>query len=320
MRLHNDKPMPVSVARQDPLGVTLVEVLASIAILGVLLALLLPAIANSRRAAAALQCRTRMAQVGRATHNFEERNRRYPDGAYSLDWHVELLPDLDRSDLCRQLKDAEESSDGFRLQEVLRGSSVPALQCPSDPGSVKWKWAINFSKNGGSMFLAYEEIPGESHGLILGPLSSRDITDGLSMTAYVSEQMNEFRVNSTDRRAVWQTPIYYGSPNQLDLFADLCESMPNGAVDRPRTKIGRGPLNFIQGLERYDHIVRPNHATCLNGPADFRFASFTANSLHAGGAHVLMADGAVRFVNDNVGRVVWRAMGTRNGNETITLP
>lgn len=316
MRLHDDNPKRVSIARREPMGVTLVDVLVSIGILGLLLALLLPAIANSRRAAVAVECRTRMSEVGRATHNFEERNRRYPDGVDSLDWHVELLPDLDRSDLSRQLKDAEESSDGLRLQEVLHGSSVPVLQCPSDPGSVKWKWAINYSRNSGSMFMAYE-MEGESHGLVLGQLSSRDITDGLSMTAYVSEQMNEFRVNSTDRRAVWRTPTFYGFPNQLDLFADLCESMPNGAVGGPRP---RSPLSFTTGLERYDHIVRPNHATCFNGKGDFRFAAFTANSLHTGGVHVLMADGAVRFVNDNVSRDVWRAMGTRNGHETVTLP
>ena len=96
--------------------------------------------------------------------------------------------------------------------------------------------------------------------------------------------------------------------------------MPSGAVGGPRTAGSRGPLNFIEGLTRYDHIVRPNHASCLNGKGDFRFASYAANSLHTGGVHVLMADGAVRFVNDSVGRDIWRAMGTRNGHEAVTLP
>ena len=132
------------------------------------------------------------------------------------------------------------------------------------------------------------------------------------MTAYVSEQMNEFHWNSSDLRCFWKTPILYNQRNQLDLFADLCESMPNGAVGGA---LNLGPITITSQVEQYDHIIRPNRASCIND-----VGAFTANSLHRGGVNVLMADGAVRFVNDHVARTVWRAMGTRNGHENISLP
>ncbi len=319
MRLNH--PHTETVDRPARLGISLVELLVSIGILAMLFALLLPAIGSARRTADAVQCRARMSQIGLALHSFEERNRRYPCGNGELDWHYELLPDLDRVDLFRQLQGHGE--DSLHLSVVMSVTSVPVLQCPSDPKLGSWKSAINFLRNAGSMFAAYE-YPFDTDGMtsipLGGPVSSRDIPDGLSMTAYVSEQMNEFRSLSTDRRAKWRTPILYGQPNQLDLFADLCESMPSGALGSPGGPGDNFPLTFIDGLTRYDHIVRPNHASCRNKTLDSRFGAFTANSLHSGGVHVLMADGAVRFVNNNVTRVVWRGMGTRNGHETITLP
>lgn len=308
-------PSTEAIDRTARRGVSLVEVLVSIGVLAMLFALLMPAIGSSRLTADAVQCRARMSQLGRAVHSFEERNRHYPHGIGHLDWQFAVLPDLDQADLFRQLQGQEE--DRGRLLEIMSATALPVLQCPSDPKLASWRSAINFLRNGGSMFDAYE-FPDNTHGMTWGAVSPSDVSDGLSATAYVSEQMNEFRSNSTDRRAKWRTPTVYAQPDQLDLFADLCESMPNGAIGGPTDEIF--PLSFIDGFTRYDHIVRPNHATCRNKTLDSRFAAFTANSLHAGGVHVLMADGAVRFVNDNVARSVWRGMGTRNGHEAITLP
>ena len=294
-------------------GVTLLEVIVCIAVLAMLFAILLPAFMASRAAADAVGCRARMNQVGRAVHNFEERHRRFPDANGLLDWQFELLPELDRSDLFRQLQGhAEESTVLFA---ICPATSVPILQCPSDSKFASAKCAVNFLRNGGATFYAYEED--DSHGFNRPRLSSRDVTDGLSMTAYVSERSNELFATNSDRRAFWTTPVLYVLPLELDLFANLCEAMPNGAAVGPDN---HQTHTFFEGSIRYDHIARPNHATCKNAGANFFYAAFTANSLHAGGVNVLMADGAVRFVNDHVTRPVWRAMGTRNGRETFTLP
>lgn len=305
MRQHDHKSKPTD--RPVRLGVTLVEVLVSIGLLGMLLALLLPAIGNSRRAADTTQCRARLSQIGRANHNFEERHGHFAKGYAKLDWHYALLPDLEQNDLFCQLQGHED--DSF-VEDIVR-SPVMVFKCPSDP-RFSSNVEVNFVRNGGSMFYRFENGK-DSTGLNCTKFSSRDITDGLSMTAYASEQMNEFRWNSTDRRGNWRLPILYDQRNQLDLFADLCESMPTGAVGGP---MQLSPNTFTRGSsERYDHIMRPNSPSCLS-----EVAGFAANSLHNGGVNVLMADGAVRFVNDHVSRPVWRAMGTRNGNETTALP
>ncbi len=295
-------------------GVTLIDVIVSTAALGLLMAILLPAIANSRHSAAKALCRSRMSQVGRATHNFEGRNRRYPDGIGSLSWHYELLPDLEQSALYRQLKVFEDPDTPVVL-EITRSTALPVFQCPTDPRLSTSPFAFNWVMNKGSMFYIYEEL--DSHAFNMSPLSARDVTDGLSMTAFVSEKMNVFLAQSSDRRGVWRTPILYGYPNQLDLFADLCESMPSGAAGGPYDYC----CNEFSYGSQYNHIVRPNRSTCLNGTAQGGgLAAWTANSLHLGGVNVLLADGAVRFVSDSVGRPVWRAMGTRNGHEAFTLP
>lgn len=304
--------------RATRLGITLIEVIVATAILALLLSILIPAVLQACRNSDTVLCRARMSQIGIATHNFEERNRRYPCGIGMLTWHFELLPDLDRTDLFRQLQGQTHDEALYGdLFNIANSTSVPTLQCPSDPMSASKKYVVNFLQCGGSTFGLYEDS--DSHAFNTAPLSSRDVTDGLSMTAYVSEQMNEFLMESPDRRGVWQIPLPFGNPQQLDLFADLCEKMPQYAAAGP---FDWGPLTYFTGTVWYNHIVRPNHATCLNAMSNGSrlLAGLTANSLHSGGVNVLMADGAVRFVNDNVARVVWRGMGTRNGHETFTLP
>lgn len=289
-------------------GVTIVEVLVTISILGLLFAILLPAIFATRGSANAVTCRARMSQIGRAVHNFEERNGRYPNGKGFLDWQFELLPDLDRSELYRQLDGHEEEP--IVIGPICHATSVPILQCPTDSAIRTHKYAINFLLNGGEKDRRYEED--DPSGFDTGLLSSRDVVDGLSTTVFVCEKMNEFLFSSPDRRGEWRTPTMYTSLNQLDLFADECEAMPEGAAGGP---FEGNLLTFFDGSMVYDHIARPNRASCSN-----YFGCVTANSNHVGGVHVLMADGAVRFVNDHVTRPVWRAMGTRNRHESVSLP
>ena len=152
MRQHHR--IPKTIDRPLQLGVTLVEVLVSVAIVALLLALLLPAIASARRSADGVLCRSRLSQIGRASHNFEERTRHLPNGYGDLDWQFDLLPDLDLTDLYRQLK--ENMEDGVVLFGILDHSSIPVLQCPSDTRGTSNRETINFLINGGSMFDYYE--------------------------------------------------------------------------------------------------------------------------------------------------------------------
>jgi prepilin-type processing-associated H-X9-DG protein len=296
-------------------GVTLVEVTVALAVVFILAALFLPAIQSSRSAARAATCRARMQQLGVAVQNFESRHRHYPDGRGVFTWHFDLLPDLQHAELYRALIPFAE--DSLSAQPIVRNSSLPVLQCPSDSSSTRWPWSINFFRNAGSTFAALEDEESHAFDYYIFPLSSANVTDGLSNTAYVSERLNADLASTHDRRAFWKTPIGYYLPNQLDDFANLCESMPIGAIGPPQNF---HQLSLISGFSRYDHIVNPNRSSCRNFEASFSFGAFPANSEHHGGVNVLMADGAVRFISNAISRQTWRALGTRNGHEVVSIP
>jgi prepilin-type processing-associated H-X9-DG protein len=68
---------------------------------------------------------------------------------------------------------------------------------------------------------------------------------------------------------------------------------------------------------RYNHILGPNAQSCKYAGARWDGVIVTASSKHAGGVHVLFADGSVRFVDATVNQDVWKAIGTISGGETL---
>ena len=80
---------------------------------------------------------------------------------------------------------------------------------------------------------------------------------------------------------------------------------------------------YHNGGVSYDHLLTPNQAGCYNGPEDLDFGNFPflipPSSMHPNGVNVLFADGSVHFITDGISDDVWRALGTRNGHETVSL-
>ncbi len=123
-------------------GFTLVELLVVIAIIGVLVALLLPAIQAAREAARRSQCSNNMKQIGLAVLNYESAVGRLPAGSttetasiggpYYTTWTVEILPYLEQAPLY-DLWDSKQdiiAATNRRLRETF----VSSYQCPSDQG------------------------------------------------------------------------------------------------------------------------------------------------------------------------------------------
>ncbi len=297
---------------------TLVELLVVIAIIGVLVALLLPAIQAAREAARRMQCVSVLRQWGLAMHNYEGAHGFLPEGnrgnptAENPDsrrrtWVVLVWP----------FQTLHFFQDPNTIQNSLEGiyaQTSPLYYCPSDrPGALWmgdpfWRARGNYVINWGNMAVPFDPMDlQQDPNLGIGPFGYEDFisrdrprttafrhfTDGTSNTMIMSEAI--MAANDTDQDI------------RGDMLNDdractqyMTINTPNSGIDVP-----------LSGWCVNNGVNPP----CENG----EFSHKAARSNHPGGVNVLFGDGALQFVNDNVALDVWRAIGTMNGGETIGL-
>lgn len=307
-------------------GITIQEVLIIIAILAILFMLLLPAIQHARETARQTQCASNLRQIGIAVNSYQSTHGVYP-GSY-LNWDEQILPHMEQQavyDVVQRYK-----ATGFIADEER--PSVPVYVCPSDGAAERQRgWNLSYRMNHGfwhvkycgNGFYAACKVP-------WGPLwvdkqyrqiSPADITDGLSYTAAVSEKLcvplsDERPGPAYEHPHLWirlmRETLPVTDPDEMDEFARRCEfePLPVGVS----LVINQNTLGGV-GNETYDHVLPPNRNSCDNG--FLHMSAVTATSLHRSGVNLLLADGSVKFVSDDVDRNVWRAYGSRNGGETI---
>ncbi len=135
-------------------GFTLVELLVVIAIIGILVALLLPAIQAAREAARRSQCTNNLKQVAVALHNYHDTHRTFPRFAYypsgQSHWqgysvHVRLLPFIERAELYDEIRIASQEFgiSGHTINSVHQRERVGAYVCPSDQAFPDANWPSN---------------------------------------------------------------------------------------------------------------------------------------------------------------------------------
>ncbi|WP_165236021.1 DUF1559 family PulG-like putative transporter [Aquisphaera insulae] len=309
-------------------GFTLIEALVVIAIIGILVALLIPAVQAARAAARRMQCVNNLKQIGLGIHQHAETRNTFPSGGSGplpASYLVQILPYLENS----VLYNAINLTDPFGVANSTAQSLTPRyFICPSDAGGrpPDMEHAVNYAGNTGRDVLAGEGI------FILKPLAARDITDGLSQTVGVSEwligpsfgvdfnpkQGRDLSTIDRNRRRYKLRQVYTDSPADLDAFVRTCETLnladiDPGGVTGFTTGFSWLTGNLLSGTQ-YNHVMRPNQPCCW---AMQNITAATASSLHVGGVHVLMMDGGVRFVKDSIDPQVWTAVGTRAGGEVV---
>jgi prepilin-type processing-associated H-X9-DG protein len=297
-------------------ALTLVELLAIIAIIGILIALLLPAVQTAREASRQTQCTSNMRQVALAIHEYESAYRVLPTTAYAnYSFHVQLLPYIEQTPVYERITFSTNAMD---YEGPLNYVRVPVFECPSDDSRLRvppLKAATNFHGNWGTgaqrygnngVFSYRNDLPG-----YFVYLRFASITDGLSQTAMLAE------VAASDgsmhaKRAFWRTPRLTAR-DQLDEFAAACRAMPT-AARKPRP-VGRGRpwLACIVISNLYNHVLPPNHPSCANG-GDYALGALTSSSFHNFGANVAMADGSIQRVSGSIDITAWRAIGSRAGD------
>jgi prepilin-type N-terminal cleavage/methylation domain-containing protein/prepilin-type processing-associated H-X9-DG protein len=332
-------------------GFTLIELLVVIAIIAVLIALLLPAVQQAREAARRTQCKNNLKQIGLALHNYHDAFNVFPFGkgasyaspaaAYAR-WsqHAMILPYIDQAPLYNSINFSDAPSTpgmggvvNFMPAYTSASNNGPsqafigAFLCPSDlapngPGQN------NYVGNQGSWLCDRSDYPGSPSDVspnetqpgvfyYLSQVRMRDVIDGSSNTCFFSEKIRG-----------------QGIPNPVsDLFViapqtslagtySTCQSI-NPATATPLTS--KWGYSWVMGencCSQYNHVAVPNSYSCagtgFTGTMTNMAMQVSPTSRHTGGVHVLMGDGAVTFVSSNIDLNLWRAVGTRNGSETVS--
>ena len=329
-----------SVRRPATFGFTLVELLVVIAIIGILIALLLPAVQAAREAARRMQCSNNQKQVALAFHNFHSAFGHFPHGqnkplAIILNseidkhgWFPLILPYVEQNALHEEfqkvLRGEGTAADGSAGTEsrvwwtYQRWNSVAAFACPSDGASPK-VITSGWSESPGGQPENSQGFSGNYVGLagstVFNPSSDAN-----------GENLNGiFYAHSKTRIA----DIRDGSSNTLLVGELVLVEEPAGTMwvidHRGRYwNIHQGntlfstlhPPNTTVGDRSTWCIDKPPHAPCQSNGTDNVFQAL--RSYHTGGVNVALADGSVQFLSENIDLTTYQALGSRNGGEVVS--
>jgi prepilin-type N-terminal cleavage/methylation domain-containing protein len=328
-------------------GFTLVELLVVIAVIGILIALLLPAIQSAREAARRMTCQNNLKQFGIALHRHVEAKKCFPSGAESrayakvpstpytfYRWSalVRLMPYLEETtaysalDLTQPLYGADLKVTPANRAGVAQ--IVPLFLCPSDRqqpvasgfGPTNYATCTGSGMGGGTPF--------KTDGIfyINSETTTSQITDGLSHTAAMSESILGngpaplFDASQVDPRTT------YAFVNSVPLTDATCQKARIWNFSDLR---GFSWANGEYRCTLYNHIWTPNstNVDCVSsvivGKISVLYSCYgwrTARSRHRGGVNVLIADGSGSFYTDDIDLATWKALSTREDGELASTP
>jgi prepilin-type N-terminal cleavage/methylation domain-containing protein len=283
--------------RNQKRGFTLIELLVVIAIIAILIALLLPAVQQAREAARRTQCKNNMKQIGLALHNYHDTFSSMPLGwnhnlpleaaeflnpwKSKYGWASRILPFIEQDNIYNELNpqnDLEDALDGPDSLALLQ-MPLSVFRCPSDTGPATNTNRLLFgtirevdvatSNYVGSAHSGGVPTPGNGAFAVNESFRIRDFADGTSNTVIVSERAWNLGGVGCDAAVVWGTrgvPVAHAYRVWNIMFN------------------GKGLINsLVPGFTT-------NQNTCRTG----------VSSVHPGGVHILLTDGSVQFVSENI--------------------
>ena len=168
------------------------------------------------------------------------------------------------------------------------------------------------------------ENPGRNEPWPMAKVSARMFDDGLTYTAAVSERRISNAARTVDLASVPLSVLSYcagaaGVDRTLPQWVSYCGSVSHGdpTYSLPIGKAWISGWTLVGNI--YMHVMKPGQRSChLYGGEDDGANLVTAGSAHPGGLHVLLGDGHVSFMAEEIEEEVWWAMGSRNGGETVS--
>lgn len=357
-------------------GFTLIELLVVIAIIAILVALLLPAVQQAREAARRAQCKNNLKQLGLALHNYHDVAGVFPFEAGGTGWNgsgtgnwgrlsglVLLTPYLDQQPMWMKISTPMTVSwstpNGTNTYPAMGPEpwdwggaqiyppwliQIPILKCPSDryagPGQGPWgksnyAFCLGDTVNGNNG--GPEWWSPEPRGMFYyhSKLGVQDCQDGTSNTIAMAERALSQGATSIFGNAAMSISGIGANPRNC--LNTATNKFYNAGIS---TQDGVGNPWSDGGIQHtaFTTILPPNSPSCVISGWDSDAGIHSATSRHTGGTQVLMCDGSVRFVTENIntgnlsapspsegkgnGAIpgfspygVWGALGTRNGGE-----